>query len=333
MFTMTDQKPATSTSNANLWVIVPFVLAVIGTVVMLFTNSANALKVSLIFALWAAAAGIMLLDRTRQDRDRAVESARRSEAELDDARRELSHRPTTTGTAAPQPAAPAQLSDADMEVIRELQDEIKALREQLEEMRGEAFAYEPAAVRASARRIQEIEQPQPKPEPKVEPKPEPKVESKPASRPGPSSDDTIKLAPVPSAPEPKPEPAPDPAPKPAGSSVVGGRPTGAPSADAVAGRLGSQPTREHPNPLSALISEREAEKAKAQAQAKAQTQAQAHTQAQAGHHEHAHEREHEREHEHHQHEAERHGGRRRRDERGESGLTVAELLARQKQGE
>lgn len=312
MFTMTDQKPATSTSNANLWVIVPFVLAVIGTVVMLFTNSANALKVSLIFALWAAAAGIMLLDRTRQDRDRAVESARRSEAELDDARRELSHRPFT---AAPQPAAPAQLSDADMEVIRELQDEIKALREQLEEMRGEAFAYEPAAVRASARRIQEIEQPQPKPEPKPAPKVGRKAEPKPASRPGPSSDDTVKLAPVPSASEPKPEPAPQPAPKPAGSSVVGGRPTGAPSADAVAGRLGSQPAREHPNPLSALISEREAEKAKAQ----------------AGHHEH--EREHEREHEHHQHEAERHGGRRRRDERGESGLTVAELLARQKQGE
>ena len=65
---MTDQTPATRSSNGNLWVIVPFVLAVIGTVVMLFTNSANALKVALIFALWAAAAGIMVIDRTRRDR-------------------------------------------------------------------------------------------------------------------------------------------------------------------------------------------------------------------------------------------------------------------------
>ena len=41
-----------SPDRANLWVIVPFVVAVIGTVVMLFTNSANALKVALIFALF-----------------------------------------------------------------------------------------------------------------------------------------------------------------------------------------------------------------------------------------------------------------------------------------
>ena len=49
-------------NSGNFWVIAPFVLAVIGTVVMLFTNSANALKISLIFALWAAAAGILVLD-------------------------------------------------------------------------------------------------------------------------------------------------------------------------------------------------------------------------------------------------------------------------------
>ena len=48
----------TSSDSATLWVIVPFVVAVIGTVVMLFTNSANALKIALIFALWAGAAAV-----------------------------------------------------------------------------------------------------------------------------------------------------------------------------------------------------------------------------------------------------------------------------------
>lgn len=251
---MTDQTPATRSSNGNLWVIVPFVLAVIGTVVMLFTNSANALKVALIFALWAGAAGIMVIEHTRRDRDRAA-------AELAQARRQLEAEPAP----APEPAQPAPLSDADMAVIRELQEELKALRAQLEEMRGAAFEYEPAAVRASARRIQELEEPE---------RPE---SERPAPRPGPSNDDTTRIAPV-NAPAP-------------------GRPAGAPSADAVAGRLGQQPTREHPNPLSALISEREAQKPAPKP------------------------------------EPEHRGGRRRRDERGDGGLTVAELLARRAQGE
>lgn len=254
MCAMTDQTPAPRSSNGNLWVIVPFVLAVIGTVVMLFTNSANALKVALIFALWAAAAGIMVIDRTRRDRDRAA-------AELAQARRQLAERAPEPAPA-PEPAQPAPLSDADMAVIRELQEELKALRAQLEEMRGAAFEYEPAAVRASARRIQELEEPE-----------------RPAPRPGPSNDDTTRIATV-SAP-----------------AAAPGRPAGAPSADAVAGRLGQQPAREHPNPLSALISEREAQKPAPKP------------------------------------EPEHRGGRRRRDERGEGGLTVAELLARQTQGE
>ena len=74
---MTDHSTERSpkSSSGNLWVVVPFVLAVIGTVVMLFTNSANALKIALIFALWAAVAGIMVIDRTRRDRDAALATA------------------------------------------------------------------------------------------------------------------------------------------------------------------------------------------------------------------------------------------------------------------
>ena len=70
-----------SPDRASLWVIVPFVVAVIGTVVMLFTNSANALKIALIFALWAGAAGVIV----SRDRTRAQEEAERSEQLLADA--------------------------------------------------------------------------------------------------------------------------------------------------------------------------------------------------------------------------------------------------------
>lgn len=281
MFPMTDQKPALR-SNATLWVIIPFVAAVIGTVVMLFTNSANALKIALIFALWAGAAGVIV----SRDRTRAQEEAERSEQLLADARLKLEER-----ASAPAPApAQAPVPEIDMELLRDLQAEIQALRSQLEEMRGAVFEYEPAAVRASARRIPEIEEPRPEPEP----------EPKPAPRPGPSTDDTTRIAPV---------AAPGPSRR--------DRPAGAPSADAVAGRLGSQPAREHPNPLSALISEREAEKAQPQAETQVQPQPEPEPKAEP-----------QPEHRHEDHR----GGRRRRDERGEAGVSVAELLARQQRG-
>lgn len=286
MFPMTDQKPA-SRSNATLWVIIPFVAAVIGTVVMLFTNSANALKIALIFALWAGAAGVIV----SRDRTRAQEEAERSEQLLADARLKLEERATVPAPAQAPAQAPAP--EIDMELLRDLQAEIQALRAQLEEMRGAAFEYEPAALRASARRIPEIEEPHPEPAPEPEPAPAP--------RPGPSTDDTTRIAPV---------AAPGPSRR--------ARPAGAPSADAVAGRLGSQPAREHPNPLSALISEREAEKAQPKAEAQTQPRPEPEPKAEP-----------QPEHRHEDHR----GGRRRRDEQGEAGVSVAELMARQQRSE
>lgn len=254
-------------NSGNFWVIAPFVIAVIGTVVMLFTNSANALKVALIFALWAAAAGMLVLDRARRDRDRAVAALSEREAALADANRLLQERPQAS---APAPAPAPAMADEDIAVIRQLQEEIQALRTQLEEMRGEVFEYEPAAVRASARRIQELEA-----ESKPEPKPEPK--------PGPSTDDTMRITRVT-------------APKPGTSRRT--RPAGAPSAEAIAGRLGQQPSREQPNPLSTLISEREQEAQVAKPEPAAEPA------------------------------PEPRGGRRRRDEAGAGSLSVADLLAR-----
>lgn len=246
-----------SPDRASLWVIVPFVVAVIGTVVMLFTNSANALKVALIFALWAGAAGILVNAKVRRDRDAAASEAAAAEQRMHE--QEERHQEALAAKPAAQPV--------DVEALRELQDQIQALRTQLEELNGRVFEYEPAAVRASARRISEIEPtPKPKPEPKPEPQPSPR----------PSTDDTVVISRV--------------------------RPTGAPSSDAIAGRIGTQPSaRPARNPLSDLISEREAEKAKPEPKPEPVPEPQ----------------------------PEQRTGRRRRDERGDGALSVAELLARQ----
>lgn len=257
---MTDHSTERSpkSSSGNLWVVVPFVLAVIGTVVMLFTNSANALKIALIFALWAAVAGIMVIDRTRRDRDAALATAATREAELAQARSQLEAQAEEHATAQATGQVPAtvtgsseaHLQASDLAVLRELQEEIKALRSQLEELRGQVFEYEPAAVRASARRIQEIEEPKPA---------EPAAPV--ASRPGPSSDETTRIARV-NVPEEPREQVRAQAHEQARAQRT--RPAGAPSAAAISGRIGQQPTYEHPNPLSTLISERTREQEAAQ---------------------------------------------------------------------
>ena len=229
-----------SPDRASLWVIVPFVVAVIGTVVMLFTNSANALKIALIFALWAGAAGILINSKVRRDRDAATSEAAAAE--------------------------------------QRMQEQIQALRAQLEELNGRVFEYEPAAVRARARRISELES---KPEPTPEPEPQPQ----PAH--SPSTDDTVVI-----------------------SRVRPSRPTGAPSSDAIAGRIGTQPSaRPARNPLSDLINEREAEKAKAEPTPEPTPEPAPEPTPEP--------------------KPERRSGRRRADERGEGAVSVAELLARQ----
>ena len=253
-----------SPDRASLWVIVPFVVAVIGTVVMLFTNSANALKVALIFALWAGAAGILINSKVRRDRDAATSEAAAAEQRIQEQERrhreELEARPSG--------------SSVDVETLRELQEQIQALRAQLEELNGRVFEYEPAAVQARARRISELESksgPTPEPEPTPEPQPQPAH--------SPSTDDTVVI-----------------------SRVRPSRPTGAPSSDAIAGRIGTQPSaRPARNPLSDLINEREAEKAEPAPEPTPEPAPK----------------------------PERRSGRRRADERGEGSVSVAELLARQ----
>lgn len=266
-----------SPDRASLWVIVPFVVAVIGTVVMLFTNSANALKIALIFALWAGAAGILINSKVRRDRDAATTEAAAAEQRIKE--QEQRHREELEAKTAPS---------VDVKTLRELQEQIQALRAQLEELNGRVFEYEPAAVQARARRISELES---KKEPEPEPTPEPAPEPKPQPAQSPSTDDTVVI-----------------------SRVRPSRPTGAPSSDAIAGRIGTQPSaRPARNPLSDLISEREAEKAKAEQTPEPKPEPKPEPTPDPTP----------------EPQPERRSGRRRADERGDGAVSVAELLARQ----
>lgn len=298
-----------SSDRGNLWVIVPFALAIVGTVVMLFTNSANALKISLILALWAAAAGLIVIFRMRRDRDEATRALKQSEANHKEELARLERQPAA--------ASGAGASPVDTELLRELQVEIKALRSQLEEMSGQVFEYEPAAVRAAARRIQELERPaeaeaaaEPTaPSEPAEPVEAPKSEPHKHETKGPSSFDTAKISVVRT-----------PAPERANGSHRRGRPSGAPSSDAVRGNIGQQPQREQQNPLSALISERtKTETAAPKPEPKPQPQPE--PEEYVGRHERGVEK---------RESDERRGGRRRRDAGREGSLSVSELLERNK---
>lgn len=131
-------------------------LALIASLIMLFTDSAGALKLALLAALWAAIIGFFLVTQYRR-------RAERSQEEL--AHREELHRIEMDRMEAvrrhQEASKQIELRDdqlaRDTEVLEDIKRELAALRTQLEELNGREFGYEPAALRAEARRIQELE--------------------------------------------------------------------------------------------------------------------------------------------------------------------------------
>lgn len=215
---MTEEQGGADRSQMMLVVLI--VLAFIASVVMLFTDSDGALKLALLASLWAAIIGFFLVFRYRR--------------EAETARRELTHNgqlhDVEVARAAAEREARAearalelrdQQHSRDTEVLQEIQRELAGIRAQLETLAGREFEYEPAALRAEARRIMELE------------------------------NMTFEHA---QTDEPE---LPLNLPRPAAFS-------GAPSADAIAGRLGQQPTRPQSNPLTEIIREKQAAEKKAE---------------------------------------------------------------------
>jgi len=201
----------TPSDRGQILLIVLVALAFIASLVMLFTDSDGALKLALLAALWAAILGAFLVFRYRRD-------AEATRAELD--HREELHRAELAATAS---STSTEVDTRDSEVLADIQRELSLLRAQLEDLAGREFGYEPAALRAEARRILEIED----------------AARRATDHSDPDDEDESDIDFV------IPEPTPDPH-----------RITGAPSAAAVAGKLGQdEPSRPHPNPLADLIAE------------------------------------------------------------------------------
>ncbi|WIM70678.1 DUF6779 domain-containing protein [Corynebacterium suedekumii] len=130
----------TPSDRGQILLIVLVALAFIASLVMLFTDSDGALKLALLAALWAAILGAFLVFRYRRD-------AEATRAELD--HREELHRAELAATAS---STSTEVDTRDSEVLADIQRELSLLRAQLEDLAGREFGYEPAALRAEARR-------------------------------------------------------------------------------------------------------------------------------------------------------------------------------------
>ncbi|HJD78745.1 MAG TPA: hypothetical protein K8V93_07010 [Corynebacterium pollutisoli] len=265
---MTEEQGGVDRGQVMLVVLIA--LAFIASIVMLFTDSDGALKIALLAALWAAIIGFFLVFRYRRD----AEAARRELAhstELHDA--EVARAEAEREARMEARELRETQRSRDTAVLEDIQRELAGIRAQLENLAGREFEYEPAALRAEARRIRELE--------------------------------SVTLD----------EPVESEVPEPDTT-----RHFGAPSPDAVAGRLGQQPSRPQANPLTDLIKEKQVAETR-----KFDTGSfQAVSWEQGGDRHVAEEPAVVEKHE--APEAE-HRGRRRRDE-NTGGLTVAELLAR-----
>ena len=235
---MTDRNQAKErdTDWGQIGLIALVALALIASVIMLLTDSAAALKLALLAALWAAVIGVFLGGRYRnQARAAEQEMAHREEA----LRAEIA-------SIQEKANAQAKAPEIDPQILEDIRKEIAVVRAQLEELSGRAFEFEPAALRAEARRIMELEaqtmkatRPAPTEVPIVVPEPEEDLE---ADRPAPT---------------------------------VPADYSGVPSAAAVSGRIGSTPSRDIPNPLTEIINQKKREEAQAGAQPEARVTPQA----------------------------------------------------------
>lgn len=212
---MAQQASSSNRDTGQILLIILVLLAIVASIVMLIFDSNAWLKVALLAALWAAVIGFFLVARYRQQAQ-AAEAAREADRQAFEAQVEAAQ--NSSAVTAPVPVV--RDPELTAEMIAELKEEIASLRTQLEELSGTAFGYEPAALRAEARRILEVEA----------------RDMQPVNMP---------------EPEPEPEPVVEPEPEAPAQTWAG------PSADAIAGRIGNQETsfRQTPNPLAALINE------------------------------------------------------------------------------
>lgn len=160
LFRMSAENSEESQSGAidrgQVLLIALVALALIASVIMLITDSNSALKLALLAALWAAIIGFFLVFRYRRQAEQSQEQLVHE--------REL-HEATTAKAEAERTAEIEKLAreqqekerSEEAETLVKIQEELAELRANLEAMSGRDLGYEPAALRAQARRIMELE--------------------------------------------------------------------------------------------------------------------------------------------------------------------------------
>ncbi|ALA68700.1 DUF6779 domain-containing protein [Corynebacterium lactis] len=154
-----ESKETMTEKTAVILMIALLVLAVLASVVMLFATSTGWMKIAVLFALWSAVIGAVLVTRYRKtiaaDRDRLETIEQLHQVELD---RELAtHREQELIL---EQNYLDSLEGNNDESIAALRAEIFALREQLAQFMGEEFDDEQVALRARAERLRELDAPQ-----------------------------------------------------------------------------------------------------------------------------------------------------------------------------
>ncbi len=121
---------------------------------MLLTQNDIALKLALLAALWSAIIGFILVGRYRRQVERS-----REELAYEQRLHRSQLRQAQANAQAEQAKARTeyQLRDADMAILADIRAGLDELKAQLEELSGHSFEYEPAALRAEAWRLRELE--------------------------------------------------------------------------------------------------------------------------------------------------------------------------------
>lgn len=117
-------------------------LALLTGVIGLFSGSANALKLAMLIALWACVvAGFLVATKRKQYDEDLLKNQRSLDADRLRAQQDYQR----------------QLNEQRDETLDNIRTQLDAMRNQLEELSGAMLAYEPAALKAEARRLSAIE--------------------------------------------------------------------------------------------------------------------------------------------------------------------------------
>lgn len=149
------QREDAATEQGQRLLVALVVLALLASIVMLFTGSVGVLKLALLAALWAAIIGLFLVSRYRAQASRS-QAALESEKALGEARLHEAEQRFAADKAQLKVDLEKQLRENEEETLKAIRSQLEDLRAQLEYLTGQSLA-EPGMLRAQARRIMEIE--------------------------------------------------------------------------------------------------------------------------------------------------------------------------------